>query len=41
MFAMPSAFNMNKIADSFWRVMFNYLQLSPMGPADIVCGPLI
>jgi hypothetical protein len=29
MFAMPSAFDMNEIADSFWRVMFNYLQLSP------------
>ena len=29
MFAMPSAFDMNEIADSFWRMMFNYLQLSP------------
>jgi pimeloyl-ACP methyl ester carboxylesterase len=41
MFAMPSAYDLNKIADSFWRVMFNHPQLSPMGPADIVCEPLI
>jgi hypothetical protein len=41
MFAMPSEIDMNKIADSFWRVMFNHPQLSPMGSADIVCGPLI
>jgi hypothetical protein len=29
MFAVPSAFDMNEIADSFWRMMFNYHQLSP------------
>jgi len=39
MFAIPSAFDLNKIADSFWRVMFNYLAISLLRPADIVCGP--
>jgi hypothetical protein len=30
MFAMLSAFDLNKIADSFWGVMFN--DLLPMSP---------
>jgi hypothetical protein len=28
MFAMSSALDLNKIADSFWRVMCNYVPIS-------------
>jgi hypothetical protein len=41
MFAMPCVFDLGKIADLSWRVMFNYPQLSTMGPEDIVCALLI
>ena len=38
MFAMPSAFDLNKIADSYLRVTFNHPQLSPKGPQASSAG---